>query len=168
MNISIAICKYFALGSFIFCSISSCKNNAESFTPQERSIVQDSVRLMADSIAKDISAKGPVIWLRYFENTPDFFMAADGQLAFPNFDTATNFINHTLIKIMPKIQLRWTNIRIDPLSTKLASFSAVYHEDITDPAGKTTAYDGYFTGIAHQTSQGWKLRNAHWSSMVAH
>ena len=160
--------KYFAVASFIFCFISSCSNNTESFTPKERSLVKDSVQLMAESIAKDISREGPIIWLRYFENTPDFFMAADGQLEFPNIDTATNFINNILIKIMPKIQLRWSNIRIAPLTAKLASVSAVYHEDITDPTGKTTPHDGYFTGIAHQTPQGWKLRNAHWSSMVAH
>ncbi len=160
--------KYFVLLGFIFFLISSCSNNTESFTQKARSLVQDSVQIMAEAIAKNISGEGPAAWLRYFDNTPDFFMASDGQLVFPNIDTATNFINNILIKIMPKIQLRWSNIRIDPLTPKLASISAVYHEDITDSTGKTTPHDGYFTGIALQTSRGWKLHNAHWSSMVAH
>ena len=160
--------RYFISLSLISFFISSCNNNTETFTSKERSLVQDSVQLMAESIAKDISREGPIIWLRYFENTPDFFMAADGQLVFPNIDTATSFVNNILIKIMPKIQLHWSNIRIDPLTNKLASISAIYHEDITDPTGKMTPHDGYFTGIAHQTSQGWKLRNAHWSSIVTH
>ena len=146
----------------------SCTNNAESLNSKQASEIQDSVHIMIESIAKDVSREGPVAWLRYFENAPDFFMASDGQLVFPNIDTATNFIKNILVKSMPKIELRWSNIRIDPLANKLASISANYHEDIADHTGTMTPHDGYFTGIAHQTSQGWKLLNAHWSSMAKH
>lgn len=146
----------------------SCRNNAESLNPKQVSDIRDSVQLMVESIAKNVSGEGPVAWLQYFENAPDFFMAADGQLVFPNIDSATHFINNILVKSIPKIELRWSNIRIDPLANKLASISAVYHEDITDSSRKMTPHDGYFTGIARQTSQGWKLQNAHWSSIVTH
>jgi len=159
---------YFVVISFIFCFISSCNNNSKTLSPKDLSLVQDSVQLMTESIAKNISHEGPVGWLRYFENSPGFFMASDGQLVFPNIDTAKNFINNILIKAMPEIQLRWSNIRIDPLAINLASISAVYHEDISDSTGKMTPHDGYFTAIAHQTAQGWKLLNAHWSSIVTH
>jgi hypothetical protein len=144
----------------------SCSNKTESLNSKQASEVQDSVKLMFESVAKNVSREGPMTWLRYFENTPDFFMASDGQLVFPNIDTATNLINNVVVKSMPKIELRWSNIRIDPLADKLASISAIYHEDITDPTGKMTPHDGYFTGIAHQTTQGWKLHNAHWSSKM--
>ena len=146
----------------------SCSNKPDSLNPKQVSDIRDSVQLMVESIAKNVSREGSVAWLRYFENSPDFFMAADGQLVFPNIDTATNFINNVVVKIMPKIELRWSNIRIDQLAHKLAGISAIYHEDITDPAGKMAPHDGYFTGIAHQTPQGWKLQNAHWSSLVTH
>jgi hypothetical protein len=158
--------KYFVLLVFIFFFISSCNNNAETFTAKERSIVQDNVKLMTDSIAITVSHEGPIAWLKYFENTPDFFMVSDGQLVFPNIETAKIFINNTLIKVISKIQLRWSNIRIHPLTHSFANISAVYYEDITDSTGKTTPHDGYFTAIAHQTSEGWKLNNAHWSSMT--
>ena len=144
----------------------SCRNNTESLNSKQASDIQDSVRLMTESIARDVSREGPIVWLRYFEDAPGFFMASDGQLMFPNIDTAKNIINNIVVKSMPKIELRWSNIRIDPLAHKLASISAIYHEDITDPTGKMTPHDGYFTGIAHQTPQGWKLQNAHWSSLV--
>jgi hypothetical protein len=45
----------------------------------------------------------------------------------------------------------------------IAGVAAIFHEDITDFAGRKIPSDGYFTGIAHQTSQGWQLQNAHWS-----
>src|SRR5580704_19184367 len=137
----------------------SCSNKTESLNAKQASEIQDSVQLMFESIARNVSREGSVAWLRYFENSPDFFMTAVGQLMFPNIDTATNFINNVVVKIMPKIELRWSNMRIDPLAHKLAGISAIYHEDITDPAGNMAPHDGYFTGIAHQNPDGWKLQN---------
>ena len=148
------------IGLFTF--IISCSNNTETYTSNQFAAVRDSVQKMAGSIAKDIACEGPVAWLRYFENTPEFFMASEGQLVFPNNDSAKNFIKNTLVKSISKIELHWNNIRVDPLTTRLAGISANFHEDITDYEGKKIAEDGYFTGIAHQTPQGWQLRNAHW------
>lgn len=146
--------------------IISCCHDADHLTQSQYAMVKHSVQQMTDSIAKNVSDKGPAAWLLYFENTPGFFMASEGQLAFPNIETATNFIHHTLVKSIHKIELHWKSIRIDPLTTKLASIGAIFHEDITDFSGKKIPVDGYFTGIAHQTSQGWKLYNAHWSTVI--
>ena len=141
----------------------SCSNNTGSLSPENITAVRDSVQSMATSIAKTVSQEGPTAWLKYFENTPEFFMASDGQLAFPNIDTARNFINMVLVKNIRTIDLHWSDLRIDPLTTNVASIAAVFHEDITDSAGKKMPFDGYFTGVAHHSTQGWKLYNAHWS-----
>ena len=131
--------------------------------PDKLQAVQDSVRLMVGSIANDVTSDGPVAWLTYFEQTPGFFMASDGKLQFSNNDSATNFIRNTLVKSVSKIGLQWNNIRIEPLSTTLASIAAGFHENITVNPGNTISIDGYFTAIAEQTPKGWKLHNAHWS-----
>jgi hypothetical protein len=141
----------------------SCSSNLETFSPQKKKAVEDSVLIMAEKIAKDVSKEGPVAWLRYFENSSDFFMASNGQLVFANYDSAKNIVNNTLVKSIAKIELRWSNIRIDPLTSGLAGMAANFHEDITDANGSKVPADGYFTAIAEQTSRGWKLRNAHWS-----
>ena len=148
--------------------LASCHSTSASLQPKQVLEVRDSVTQLAASIAKDVSQEGPVAWLRYFENTPRFFMAVEGQLVFPNYDSAQSFINNSLIKSIRKINLHWSHIRIDPLTIKEASFAATFHEDITDSAGKETPQDGYFTSIAQHTPQGWKLLNAHWSIMIAH
>jgi hypothetical protein len=158
--------KIFVIAGLIFI-ISSCHNNNESLTSVQRSVVEDSVHQMLASIAKAISHEGPIAWLEYFENSPDFFMAADGQLAFANNDSATNFLKNTYAKSIYKIELSWNHVRIDPFSSQVAGVAAVFHEDITDTAGRKSPSDGYFTGIAHQTAQGWQLRNAHWSIVHA-
>ena len=146
---------------------SSCNDNSSHLTQKDRSIITDSVQQMTEAIARDVTKEGPVAWLRYFEDTPDFFMASEGKLVFLNNDSASKIINTTLTKTISNIELHWNNIRIDPLNSNLASIAAVFHENITDYAGNKTPVDGYFTGITKKTFRGWKLHNAHWSVLVS-
>ena len=149
------------IGTLLF--INSCRNPADTITKEQSSVVKDSVRQMFESIATAVSHEGPLAWLRYFENSPGFYMAADGQLVFPDNRAATNFLKNTYAKSVRSIALRWKDIRIDPLTGRTAGVAAIFHEDITDTAGKLSPSDGYFTGIAEQTSQGWQILNSHWS-----
>ena len=166
MNGVSALIKLFALiGTMLF--INSCRNNADPLTKEQSSVVKDSVQQMFESIATAVSHEGPLAWLRYFENSPDFYMAADGQLVFPDNHAATNFLKNIYAKSVSRIELRWKDIRIDPLTSKTAGVAAIFHEDITDTAGKMSPSDGYFTGIAEQTAQGWQLLNAHWSMITS-
>ncbi len=141
---------------FLFISFSS--------PGQMSSPVCDSVNRMMQGIARDITAKGPSAWLIYFEDSPDFFMVSDGKMAFRDHETARLVIENTLAKNISHISLSWSHIRIDSLTPALASAGAEFHEDISDPSGKMTPYDGYFTALAERTDRGWQLRNAHWSS----
>jgi hypothetical protein len=144
--------------------ISSCKNHSDYLSQRKPDpAVQDGVHQMLDSIARNVSDKGPVAWLNYFENTPDFFMATDGQLDFPSRDTAAIIINNKIVKQIIAIELKWNNIHIDALSGTLAAIGADFHEDVTDTNGNNLPVNGYFTGIAHRSAEGWQLRNLHWS-----
>ena len=141
----------------------ACNNRSGSPSARQISTVRDSAGMMMESIAAGISQQGPVAWLHYFEDTTNFFMASEGRLVFPNNDSARNFINHTLVKTISKIELQWHDIRIEPLTSDFVQVAASFHEDITDATGKKIPEDGYFTGLAHHTSTGWKLMSAHWS-----
>jgi SnoaL-like domain len=141
----------------------ACNSRSSSSDARQISTVRDSVGMMMESIAAGVSQQGPVAWLHYFEDTANFFMASEGRLVFANNDSARNFINHTLVKAISKIELQWHDIRIEPLTADYAQIAATFHEDITDATGKKIPADGYFTGLAHQVSAGWKLSNAHWS-----
>jgi hypothetical protein len=158
--------RFFASVGFITL-LAGCGNNAASLTPAESAVVKDSVLQMTQSIAKAVSEQGPLAWSRYFENSADFYMAADGQLAFSNTDSMTDFLKNIFTKSVKKITLSYSQVRIDPYSSKIAGVAATYHEDITDTAGKISPSEGYFTAIAEQTTNGWQLRNAHWSTNPA-
>lgn len=145
----------------------SCQPDHSTMNSAEIQMVKDSVTALTTNISKDLLAHGPEAWLNYFEDGPDFFMAADGVLAFKDYQAAKTFIEDTLVKSIRRIELHWSKLRIDPLTVRLASIGTDFHEDLTDSAGKTIVADGYFTAIAVQTTRGWQLQNLHWSIVKA-
>jgi hypothetical protein len=52
----------------------------------------NSVRAFAANVADDVTRRGPLAWRDHFADTPNFFMAANGQLVFANSDAATRGI----------------------------------------------------------------------------
>jgi hypothetical protein len=149
---------------FLIClGLLSCRDEPGKLSAFQVKEVQDSVSQMAERIARDVSRKGPVAWLDYFEDTPNFFMASEGNLVFPDHDSASNFIKKFLVTYISDIQLRWSATRIDPLTRKLANMAAHFQEKIRFSSGKQTEEEGYFTAVAERSSKGWQLRNAHWS-----
>ncbi len=78
-------------------------------------------------------------------------MASEGQLVFRNNDSATVFIKNTLVKQIQEIVLKWSNIRVDPLTGKFAAVAATWHEKITDFSSNKTSQDGYFTALAEKS-----------------
>jgi hypothetical protein len=143
--------------------IVSCNCDQKQMNTEKSTIVKDSVTRMMANIETDISKNGPRAWLNYFEDTNAFFMANEGQLVFTDYQSSKPFIINTVVKNIPQIKLRWAHLRIDPLTSNLASMGADFHEDQVNGSGKKLSIDGYFTGIAHYNEHSWKLRNAHWS-----
>ena len=122
---------------------------------------------MADAISRDLHNDGPIAWLRYFSHSPHFFMASDGQLVFPNIDTANVFVPQFAKKIQ-RVDLTWSDVRVDSLAPGLGVLAASFREiQFGAPSVRDTA-SGYFTGIVEYTKRGWKLRNAHWSINPPH
>src|SRR6202007_3228026 len=119
----------------------------------------DSVKKMMVSISNDVTMKGPIAWAYYFEDVPDFFMANDGKLQLSSGDSAQYFIKNVLVLNISKIELQWSNIRIDTYTATLASVAANFKEYMIDVNGKMLSVAGYFTGVAQKTNSGWRLRN---------
>jgi hypothetical protein len=127
------------------------------------SATTNDVRTFAASVADDVTRRGPLAWRDQFADTPNFFMAADGQLVFANSDAATRGIKD-LPRSIAHIELRWGEpMLVDPLSPTLAMLAAPYHEVTVDNAGHRVESSGYFTGLVELGPAGWKFRNAHWS-----
>jgi hypothetical protein len=150
--LTVSICVFMI---FLFCN---CRSSA-----QTKPGIQEGVRKMAEAIVRDLHNEGPIAWLKYFTKSKQFFMASNGMLVFPNIDSANKFVP-IFAKQIKRVELKWKDIRIDSLSPKLGIMGASYHEDLIGEKGVQDSPSGYFTGLVENTSSGWKLRDAHWST----
>jgi hypothetical protein len=128
--------------------------------------VDDSVRAFLHTVAHDVTQDGPAAWRKHFSDSPNFFMAANGSLAFPDSAAATSGIQN-LTHTIKHIELQWGDeLRVDPLTPTLAAVATPWHEVMVDAAGNRLDENGYFTAIAEYREGQWKFRNAHWSAPV--
>ena len=116
------------------------------------------------SVADNVSRRGPAAWQDFFENSPSFFMAVDGRVQFSDGASAQSGIPD-LARTIKKIELRWGDaLRIDPLTPDLAVIAAPWYESMTLADGRHLDVSGYFTAVAERSNGRWQFRNAHWSS----
>ena len=140
---------------------------SQSLTPARAAAVEAGVRAFTATVARDVTEEGPLAWGRHFDNSPAFFMAVNGQMAFPNGTAAKEGIQSAALSIK-RIELRWgDDLRVDALTPELAVVAAPWHEIQMDAAGHTVEVSGFFTGLAEYRDRHWQFRNAHWSSPVS-
>lgn len=64
------------------CGVGSSQSH--SLTPDETVAVERAVRAFMQTVSHSVRQDGPVAWIKYFDASPAFFMAVNGQMAFPN------------------------------------------------------------------------------------
>jgi hypothetical protein len=125
--------------------------------------VDREVRAFAQAVTRAVSHEGPAAWRRYFAEGPQFFMASEGRLVFPN-STSVTAAMPELVRTFKQIELQWgDDLRVDPLAPDLAMMAASYHEIQVNATGSRVDESGYFTGIAEYRGDRWQFRDAHWS-----
>ena len=128
----------------------------------ESAAVRQEVRSFVTSVAHDVTRSGPLAWNRYFDDSPAFFMAVDGQMVFPSGMAAKENIPRIALKFR-HIELTWgSEPRIDPLTRRLAMVAVPWRETLTDSAGHVTKQAGLFTGLAQLRNGRWQFRDVRW------
>ena len=136
---------------------------SEAPSPADAAALADSVRAFMGAVAREVTRDGPAAWRRQFADDAAFFMAAEGRLVFPSAEAASRGIDE-LARSITHIELRWgERVQVDPLRPGLAAVAAPYTEVRVDTAGRRVDESGFFTGLAEHRTEGWRLRNAHWS-----
>ena len=124
----------------------------------------DSIRTFMQTVARDVTHDGPTAWLKYFDDSPAFFMAVNGAMVFPNPAVARDG-TQKFAETIQHIELKWgDDLRVDPLTAEIAVVGATWHEVQIDKAGHRVEESGYFTGVVERKQSQWKFRDAHWSS----
>ena len=142
-------------------------NGPQLLTPSEAAAVVEGLRTFTANVAHDITQEGPLAWSKFFEDNPAFFMAVNGQMAFPSGAAAKSGIQNVALALK-HIELKWgDDLRIDPLTPELAVVAAPWHEIQIDSAGHRVEETGFFTGLAELRDGRWQFRNVHWSSPMS-
>lgn len=159
-----AVCCSVVLGIFIFTG--SHARSSQSIAPARAATVEQNVRQLMQSVARDVSQQGPLAWLKYFEAGPSFFMAVNGQMAFAD-GTAASEGTQSFSRTIQHIELQWGDLRVDALTSEFAVVGAPWREISVDRAGRRLEDAGFFTALAEFRDGRWQFRNAHWSSPAA-
>lgn len=140
----------------------------QSLTPaRDAAATDESARTFMHTVAHDVTQDGPLAWLKFFDTGPGFFMAVNGQLAFPNAAAAKEGTQN-FARTINRIDLTWgTDLRVDPLTAELAVVAASWREIQVDKAGQRIEEAGYFTGLVEYRDGHWRLRDAHWSAPIS-
>jgi hypothetical protein len=57
---------------------------SRSLTPDGATSVDAAVRTFMQTVSHSVTQDGAMAWIQYFDTSPAFFMAVNGQMAFPN------------------------------------------------------------------------------------
>jgi hypothetical protein len=145
------------------CSHRVASIESQTMTAANAAATEQSVRAFAQAVAHDITQEGPSAWRRHFADSPAFFMASEGHLAFPNSASATAGIRD-FAGTIKQMELRWgDDLRVDPLTPDLAVVAASWREVRVGTDGRRVEEAGFFTGTAEHRDGRWQFRNAHWS-----
>jgi hypothetical protein len=139
----------------------------QSPAPTKEMAKEGDVRMFMTQVAHDVTQEGPVAWIKYFDDSPAFFMAVNGHLAFPDSDAAA-VGTREFARTVKHIELIWgDDLRVDPLTADLAAVAVSWREIQIDNAGHRVEESGFFTGLVESRAGRWRFRNAHWSSPVS-
>lgn len=143
-----------------------CGTSPRQLTATRTAEIDKEVRAFAQDVARGVTQEGPTAWRRYFSEGPEFFLAAEGRLAFPNGASAIAALPE-VARSIKQIDLQWgEELRVDPLAPDLAMMATPYHEIRIGPTGGRVSEAGYFTGTTEYKGGHWQFRNAHWSVVV--
>jgi hypothetical protein len=139
----------------------------QSPTPAREAAIVESARTFMHTVAHDVTQEGPLAWLKFLDTGPGFFMAVNGQLAFPNAAAAKEGTQN-FARTIDRIELTWGNdLRVDPLTAELAVVASSWREIQVDKAGHRIEETGYFTALVEYRDGHWRFRDVHWSAPVS-
>ena len=129
--------------------------------------VDQAVRSFMQTVSHSVTQDGPLAWIKFFDASPAFFMAVNGQMAFPNASAAQEG-TRKFAQTIRQIELKWgDDLRVDPLTNEYAVVGVSWREVQVDTAGHSVTETGYFTALAEYRDGHWQFRDAHWSAPVS-
>ena len=153
--------------TLIACLPSGGASHPSGVPSGEAVAVDQAVRAFMQTVSHSVTQDGPMAWIKYFDESPAFFMAVNGQMVFPNASAAQEG-TRKFAQTIRQIELKWgDDLRVDPLTNEYAVVGVSWREVQVDTAGHSVNETGYFTALVEYRDGHWQFRNAHWSAPVS-
>lgn len=111
---------------------------------------------MLNSYHNDIERDGLMAEFRYLDSSEDFFWVPPGYNTALGYDTIKTIILSGAPG-MAKAELQWDQLRVNPLTPGLATYSGVVSGSYTDTAGNVFPHWIIESGTVIKREDGWKL-----------
>jgi hypothetical protein len=143
--------------AFLFILFASC-SQSYTLSSKERLMVTDTVQKTLKAYYDDIRKNGLNAEFKYLDSTADFFWVPPGYSGALSYDSIKTILNKNANQFT-SVNNQFEDLRIIPLNSELASYTARINSTMNDSAGKTYTYKLVETGIIIKRKDGWKLFN---------
>jgi len=134
----------------------SCGSRDGRLSEEEKSAVVSEVKLMFQNYFDAIRNEGLVGEFKYLDHSSDFFWVPPGYKSPLSYDSIAKILNLNAPKFT-SIENSFDSLRIIPLSSDLASYTAKIRSIMTDTSGTINSIQLIETGVVVRRNTVWKL-----------
>ena len=133
--------------------LSNCTQN-DRLTEQDSASIKSDVQQMLSAMSDSIRVRGLAGWIPFLDQSPEFTWEFHGlQTSYDSLVAAEQ-------RESPRYQsiaLTWDSIRVQPIASDKATFSATYHEVVVDTTGMKFTLTGSVEAHVIKISGSWKV-----------
>ena len=160
LTISKARCRLIYKFLYILCFIilASCKGKQSGLSADEAIGVESEVRLLFDHYFEAIRKDGLTAEFKYLDHSSDFFWVPPGYDNPISYDSVAAVLAFNAPQFV-SVENSLDTLRIVPLTTKLATYTAQLQSVMKDTTGNISSVNLIETGVVIKRKDGWKLLN---------
>jgi hypothetical protein len=153
--------RFFGIDKFfyaLFIILAGCKGEQSRLSTDEALKVDSEVRQLFDHYFEAIRKGGMTAEFDYLDHSSDFFWVPPGYENPISYDSVVAVLTLNAPRFV-SVDNTFDTLRIVPLSTSLATYTAKVLSVMKDTAGNVSAVHLIETGVVVKRSDGWKLLN---------
>ncbi len=144
------------LSVFFIFSMMSCAKKSSVLSVKENEAIIDTIKQTLTNYYADIKKDGLTAEFKYLDHSTEFYWAPPGFNAPINYEQVENGVKQNASKFK-SVDNTWLSLRVDPLTSELASYSGTIHSVASDTTGQVGDYKLIETGLLIKRKDGWKL-----------
>ena len=149
-----AICKFVCVMCIVI--LVGCEGDHSRLSADEALQIESEVSLLFDHYFEAVRKEGLTAEFQYLDHSSDFFWVPPGYENPISYDSVAAVLTLNAPKFA-SVENTFDTLRIIPLTTALATYTAKLRSVMTDTAGNVSSVNLIETGVVIKRKDGWKL-----------